>query len=84
MNISTSTPNEQQLLLQEIVTLIEKSQSQVAVQVNSAVTMLFWQVGNRINQEILKNKRADYGKRIVPTLSAQLENIYGKNFTEKM
>ena len=81
--IITSQPNDSQLLLQEIVNLIEKSQSQVSFQVNSAVTMLFWQVGNRINQEILQNKRADYGKRIVPTVSAQLENLYGRNFTEK-
>ena len=31
----------------------------------------------------MQNKRADYGKQIVPTVSAQLENAYGKNFTEK-
>ena len=81
--IIISQSNDSELLLQEIVNLIEKSQSQVSVQVNSAVTMLFWQVGNRINQEILQNKRADYGKRIVPTLSAQLETKYGRNFEEK-
>ena len=44
--IIISQSNDSQLLLQEIVNLIEKSQSQVSVQVNSAVTMLFWQVGN--------------------------------------
>ena len=63
--------------------LIEQSKQQVAVQANSAVTILFWQVGNRINQDILQNKRAEYGKQIVPTVSAQLENKYGRNFTEK-
>ena len=81
--IIISQSNDSQLLLQEIVNLIEKSQSQVSVQVNSAVTILFWQVGNRINQEILQNKRADYGKRIVATLSTQLETKYGRNFEEK-
>ena len=45
--------------------------------------MLFWQVGYRINTHILQNKRATYGKQIVPTVSAQLENEYGRNFTEK-
>ena len=44
---------------------------------------MFWQVGNRVNQDILQNKRAEYGKQIVPTVSAQLENKYGRNFTEK-
>ncbi len=47
------------------------------------MTLLFWRVGNRINQEILGNQRAEYGKRIVPTVSAQLEKAYGRNFTEK-
>ena len=70
-------------LFNELSQLIEKSKHLVEVQANSTVTILFWQVGNRINQDILQNKRAEYGKQIVPTLSAQLENKYGRNFTEK-
>jgi hypothetical protein len=62
----------EQVLFNELSILIEKSQKQVAAQANSTLTLLFWHVGNRINTEILKNKRADYGKQIVPTLSAQL------------
>jgi hypothetical protein len=49
-------------LFNELSQLIEQSKQQVAVQANSAVTVLFWQVGNRINQDILQNKRAEYGK----------------------
>jgi len=70
-------------LFNELSQLIEQSKQQVAVQANSAVTILFWQVGNRINQNILQNKRAEYGKQIVPTVSAQLENKYGRNFEVK-
>lgn len=62
---------------------MEQSQEQVIVQNNSVLTLLFWQIGFRINEIILQNKRAEYGKQIVPTLSAQLENKYGRNFTEK-
>lgn len=47
---------------------------------NSTLTMLFWHIGNRINNEIVQNKRADYGKQILSALSAQLKNKYGKNF----
>ena len=36
---------------------------------------------NRINKDILQNKRADYGKRIIPALSTQLEERFGRNFT---
>lgn len=79
-NLLSISENE---LFNGLSQLIEQSKQQVAVQANSAVTILFWQVGNRINQEILQNKRAEYGKQIVPTVSAQLENKYGRNFTEK-
>lgn len=49
-------------------------------QANSTLTLLFWQVGKRINSEILQNKRADYGKRIVSQLATKLEERYGRNF----
>ena len=70
-------------LLNELSQLIEQSKQQVAVQANSAVTILFWQIGNRINQDILQNKRAEYGKQIVSTVATQLENKYGRNFEIK-
>lgn len=66
----TETPIEQ-ALFNELSQLIEQSQLRVAAQVNSALTLLFWHIGYRINQNILENKRADYGKQIVVTLSRQ-------------
>jgi predicted nuclease of restriction endonuclease-like (RecB) superfamily len=44
---------------------------------------LFWKIGQRVNNEVLKNKRADYGKQIVVTLSRQLTEKYGRSFEEK-
>ncbi len=70
-------------LFNELSQLIEQSKQQVAVQANSAVTILFWQVGTRINQDILQNKRAEYAKQIVSTLSTQLKERYGRTFEEK-
>lgn len=67
----------------ELSTLIEQAQQTLVVQANSTLTVLFWQIGNRINQNILLNKRADYGKQIVVTLSRQLSEKYGRNFEEK-
>ena len=67
-------------LFSELSLLIEQSKQQVAAQVNSALSILFWQVGNRINKEVLQNKRAEYGKQIVATLAAQIESKYGRNF----
>lgn len=70
-------------LINELSQLVEQSQQQVIVQNNAALTLLFWQIGYRVNETILQNKRAEYGKQIVPTLSAQLETKYGRSFTEK-
>ncbi len=70
-------------LFAELSQLIEQSQRQVATSVNSMLSLLFWQVGRRINGHILQNKRADYGKEIVVTLSRQLTKKYGRNFEEK-
>ncbi len=67
----------------EIKTLIEQSKQQVAIAVNSTMTMLYWQIGKRINQEILKEKRAEYGKQIVATLARQLCSEYGRGWSEK-
>jgi len=86
ITISTMKNNIQlseQKLFNELSTLIEQSKNFVIVQANSVMTLLFWNVGKRINEDILQNKRADYGKRIVPTLSAQLTEKYGKNFEAK-
>jgi len=73
----------EQQLLNDLSQLIEQSKQFVIVQANSVMTMLFWNVGKRINENILQNKRADYGKRIVVTLSRQLTEKYGKNFEAK-
>ncbi len=70
-------------LFNELSQLIEQSKSQVVSYVNSTLTTLFWQVGKRINEHILQNKRADYGMQIIATLARQLENNYGRSFTER-
>lgn len=50
--------------------------------VNSGLVMLYWKIGDRIRREVLKGKRADYGEKIVATLSAQLGEKYGRGFTK--
>jgi hypothetical protein len=70
-------------LLSEVKQLIEHSREQVAVAVNSAITLLYWQVGKRINEEVLLNRRAGYGEYILATLSAELTTEYGRGWGEK-
>ncbi|HNW98026.1 MAG TPA: PDDEXK nuclease domain-containing protein [Bacteroidales bacterium] len=75
--------NTETAIFQELSQLIEQSKAQVVSYANSTLTLLFWQVGKRINEHILQNKRAEYGKQIVQTLSAQLEKEFGRSFTER-
>lgn len=70
-------------LIADIKSLIEQSRQQVAAAVNSAITLLYWEIGSRINKEILLNFRAEYGRQIVQTLSSQLVLEYGKGWGEK-
>lgn len=69
-------------LLGEIRRLIESAKKQVAVAVNSAMTLMYWHIGDRINRELLGGERAAYGQQIVANLSRQLSEEYGdKQFT---
>lgn len=70
-------------LLADVRELIVQAREGVAVAVNSGLTMLYWQVGNRIHQETLGNKRARYGQEIVATLSKELSSEFGHGFGEK-
>ncbi|MBF0493182.1 MAG: DUF1016 family protein [Deltaproteobacteria bacterium] len=70
-------------LFHEIKSLIEEGRQQVAVTVNAAMSMLYWRIGKRINQEVLQDKRAEYGKQIVVSLARQLEEEYGSGWGEK-
>ena len=75
--------NKNNILVSEIKTLIEQSKQQVAVAVNATMSMLYWNIGNRINREVLQEQRAEYGKQIVATLSRQLTEEFGSGWSEK-
>lgn len=73
-----------QQLFFSIRQLIEESKQQVAVVVNATMSMLYWQIGKRINEEIKGQNRSEtYGKQIVTTLWRQLTDEYGASFSEK-
>ena len=74
---------ESEALLHDIRQLIEDSRSRLAVTVNSALTLLYWNIGRRIHTEVLKGERAEYGEQIVATLAKQLETGYGRGFSSK-
>ena len=77
MDIQKSEYHE---LLSDLILLIEKTKLNVISYANSSLTILFWHVGNRVLTQTLQNKRADYGKQIVVTLSRELVERFGNNY----
>ena len=64
----------------EVRELILQAREGVARAVDSALTTLYWHVGLRVRQDILKEKRAGYGEKIVHALSALLVAEFGRGF----
>ncbi len=70
-------------LLTEVRQFILKARQAVARAVDSGLIALYWTIGSRIKKEILQEKRAEYGKKIISALGRELENEFGRGFSEK-
>ena len=64
-------------LMSDLRQIIDEARMHVASTANYELTMMYWHIGERINRDVLRNERAEYGKQIVATVSRQLQNIYG-------
>ena len=76
-------PTQPTPLLDGVRALIEATRRRVAATVNTELTMLYWQIGKHIREELLRGERAEYGEQIVSTLSRQLVAEYGRGFTKR-
>ena len=75
--------NDAPELLESIIGLIDQTRHLVAKTVNQELTLLYWNIGKTINDEVLKNDRADYGKKLIPILSLALTDKYGVGFNKR-
>ncbi|MBC7439308.1 MAG: DUF1016 domain-containing protein [Flavobacterium sp.] len=78
-----SVYNFNAVLLDSIVGMIDNSRQNVAKIVNQELTLLYWNIGKSINEDILNNNRADYGKKVIPFLSEELTQRYGAGFNKR-
>lgn len=74
MNINT--PQQDKQLFSDICQIKDTARIQVAVKANTELTLMYWHIGRRINTDVLGNQRAEYGKQVVLTLSAQLQERF--------
>jgi predicted nuclease of restriction endonuclease-like (RecB) superfamily len=70
-------------LFDELNELIQSGRSQILVSVNSTITLVYWQVGLRIQKEILSGDRAAYGQHIIKNASKYLTEQFGQGWGEK-
>ena len=70
-------------LFADIRQLIEETRQNVAITVNAGLTMLYWKIGTRINLEVLKGEKAEYGAEILQALSDKLTLDFGRGFSLK-
>lgn len=70
-------------LVEDISLLVATAKQRAAAAINNEITLLYWQVGNRIRQEVLGGERADYGKQVIATLATELTAQYGKGWSKR-
>jgi predicted nuclease of restriction endonuclease-like (RecB) superfamily len=68
--------------VEEIRNLIVTAKTRIAVTVNMQMTLLYWNIGKRVREEVVKSDRAEYGKQIIKNLSKELLAEYGRGFSE--
>ena len=70
-------------LFKDVRELILTAREQVSRTVDSGLATLYWHIGQRVRNDMLRNERAEYGGQIVSALGRQLENEFGRGFSEK-
>lgn len=68
-------------LLSDLRTLIQSARQRIAVAASSTTTLLYWHLGRRLLTENLQDERAQYGKRVLATVSRELTDEFGQAFT---
>ena len=70
-------------LFADVCGIIDNARKRVAVYINSEICLTKWHVGKRIKEDVLYNRRAEYGKRVLKHLAAQLTAKYGNGWGDK-
>ena len=81
MNTEIYRPGET-ILIEELKQIVRSARSKVYAAINQTMVEAYWQIGKRIVEEEQNGKeRADYGTKLLKTLSAELTAEFGKGFS---
>jgi predicted nuclease of restriction endonuclease-like (RecB) superfamily len=74
--------SEERSLLDRVVQILEQARTSVVRAVNSNMVTAYWLIGREIVLELQSgDERAEYGKRVIETLSKKLTARYGRGFS---
>ena len=89
MSDNRSNPEDTRAMMQEAeglysdaCNIIEQARAVAYRAVNEVLIKRNWLLGMRIQHEVLKDKRAEYGKQVVKLLAAFLTKRFGEGFTK--
>jgi len=68
-------------LFARVASILEQARNNVVRSVNSNMVLAYWLIGREIVQAVLGGERAEYGQRVIKTLSARLTTHYGRGFS---
>jgi len=52
-------------LFEDVRSLIAGARTRAAASVNAELTLLYWKVGRRVREDVLRGERAGYGQQLV-------------------
>ena len=80
-NISIEAEPQDKELFQDACIIIDQAQKVAYRQINEILIKRNWLLGMRIQHDVLKDKRAEYGEQVVKDLAKALTAKYGEGFT---
>ena len=80
-NITISSEQQDNVLFQDACVIIDYAQTEAYRQVNETLIKRNWLLGMRIQHDVLKGQRAEYGEQTIQGLAIQLVEKYGNSFS---
>ncbi|MBQ9418625.1 MAG: DUF1016 family protein [Bacteroidales bacterium] len=68
-------------IVQGIAAIVSEAKRQTVVHVNSALNMMYWQVGKYLVDELHYETYGQYGKSILQGIATRLTSMFGSGFT---
>ena len=79
-NGTTVLNRQETMLFQDACSIIEQAQASAYYAVNETLIKRNWLLGLRIQHEVLKDKRAEYGEQVIANLAENLTKKYGRGY----